>query len=838
MPSSRPHRRALAALSGLGLAAAALAPLAAAPAAAAAPADHLVISEVYGGGGNSGATFTHDFVELFNPTDEAVDLSTWSVQYRSASGTSAQVTRLGGNVAPGETYLVQMARGAGGTTPLPEPDATGSTAMSGTAGQVILASSTAAQSPTSADPDAGAVVDFLGWGGAAVFEGSAPAPSTTNSTSVARTDSRVDTDDNRADFTTGAPTPGTPALPSGEPEPEPEPERVAIADVQGDGAASPLVGREVTTTGVVTALYATGGYDGFYLQTAGTGSGADATPGRSDAVFVYAPRLDLGALSVGQHLEVTGEVSEFFGLTELSPGAQDDLVALTTPASVTPLATTLPRTAAEREAHEGELVAPQGPFTVTNSFQTNRYAEVGLAAGTEPLVQPTDVVDAQDTAGVAAVEADNAARAVTLDDGASTDFQRTTDVPLPYLTAPDGAPRPVRVGAPVTFLEPVVLDFRNSTWKLQPTTPYTADERGPVAIADTREDAPEDVGGDLRLATFNVLNYFNTTGADFEAAGGTCTYYRDRAGDEVTNNRCEPNGPRGAAEADDLERQQAKIVAAINALDAGIVSLEEIENSVALGEADRDDALKALVRALNADAGAGTWDFVRSPDAADLPPVAEQDVIRTAFIYQPALVRPLGASQVLDDPAFDNAREPLAQLFRPVKARGKAKFAVVVNHFKSKGSGTDDGTGQGNANPDRIAQAEALAAFADRFADEKGTDRVFLVGDFNAYTQEDPMQVLYAAGYTNLESDFGDADGRPGEATYSFSGLSGSLDHVLASPGALEMVTGVDVWGINAGESLAFEYSRANYNVTQFYAPDPFRSSDHDPELVGLDTTR
>lgn len=100
------------------------------------------------------------------------------------------------------------------------------------------------------------------------------------------------------------------------------------------------------------------------------------------------------------------------------------------------------------------------------------------------------------------------------------------------------------------------------------------------------------------------------------------------------------------------------------------------------------------------------------------------------------------------------------------------------------------------------------------------------------------MQVLYAAGYTNLESGFGDADGRPGEATYSFDGLSGSLDHVLASPGALEMVTGVDVWGINAGESLAFEYSRANYNVTQFYAPDPFRSSDHDPELVGLDTTR
>jgi predicted extracellular nuclease len=142
----------------------------------------------------------------------------------------------------------------------------------------------------------------------------------------------------------------------------------------------------------------------------------------------------------------------------------------------------------------------------------------------------------------------------------------------------------------------------------------------------------------------------------------------------------------------------------------------------------------------------------------------------------------------------------------------------------------DDGTGQGNANPDRVAQAEALRHFARRVAAGLHTGRVFLTGDFNSYTQEDPLQVLYAAGYTDLQSAF-----NGGETTYVFDGLSGSLDHVLATDLARKMVTGADVWQINAEESVAYEYSRFNYNVTQLYAPDPYRASDHDPEVVGLD---
>ena len=269
----------------------------------------------------------------------------------------------------------------------------------------------------------------------------------------------------------------------------------------------------------------------------------------------------------------------------------------------------------------------------------------------------------------------------------------------------------MRVGAAATFTGPVVLDYRNSTWKLQPTGPVTGLGEDTVTFAQTRSGntAPANVGGDLKLGTFNVLNYFPTTGQDFVALGGgrTCTYFKDRAGNPVTNNTCNPNGPRGAARTEDFLRQQAKIVTAINLLGADVVSLEEIENSVQFGK-DRDDAVSKLVTALNAAAGGSTdrWAFVPSPSAADLPALAEQDVIRTAFIYNPSTVSPVGASKVLvGEAAFGNAREPLAQAFKAKGTDDADAFGVIVNHFKSKGSGTDDGTGQGNANPDRVAQA-------------------------------------------------------------------------------------------------------------------------------------
>ena len=170
-------------------------------------------------------------------------------------------------------------------------------------------------------------------------------------------------------------------------------------------------------------------------------------------------------------------------------------------------------------------------------------------------------------------------------------------------------------------------------------------------------------------------------------------------------------------------RQRDKIVSAINTADADIVSLEELENSVHYGK-PRDFAIDALVTALNADAGPGTWAAVPSP-AGRLPPLAEQDVIRNGFIYKPANIALVGDSVVLADEstgteAFADAREPLAQAFKAVGSDDADAFAVIVNHFKSKGSGTPDPDGQGNANDRREIQANALVDLRRRVQDAAG----------------------------------------------------------------------------------------------------------------------
>ncbi|GAB4087001.1 ExeM/NucH family extracellular endonuclease [Myceligenerans cantabricum] len=604
-----------------------------------------------------------------------------------------------------------------------------------------------------------------------------------------------------------------------------EAEVTPIAEIQGTGDTSPLAGETVTTRGVVTAAYPTGGFNGLYLQTAGTGGdpAGDPTPGASDGVFVYSAAA-ASELSVGDSVEVTGAVSEYNGLTEITPGSW---TVLDDGAAVEPLATTWPTDDAAREALEGMLLAPQGEFTVTDNYETNYYGTVGLAAGDSPLVQPTSVgrpLSAEYEAQIA----DNAARGVLLDDGASWNYSSASNrsAPLPWLTGGG----PVRVGAPVEFTAPVVLDYRYDAWGLQPQgqlTPDTADAVQPAVFEDTREAAPAEVGGTLQVGTFNVLNYFTTTGDELEG----CTYYTDRAGDPVSvSGGCDA---RGAAEDEDLERQQAKIVEAISALGADVVSLEEIENSLHFLDKPRDQALSDLTDALNAADGEGTWAYVESP--ADVP--ADEDVIRNGFVYRAAVAEPVGESVILTgDEAFGNAREPLAQVFQPVGGAADASDDVLVvsNHFKSKGSAgpwpgdEDQGDGQGSSNESRVRQATSLVEFAEAQADAAGTDKILLVGDFNAYDLEDPIQVMTDAGYADLGA-------ATGEYSYSYGGQVGSLDHVMASPGAVEVVTGTDIWNINAYEPVANEYSRYNYNATILYDETPFRSSDHDPVLAGLD---
>ena len=199
-------------------------------------------------------------------------------------------------------------------------------------------------------------------------------------------------------------------------------------------------------------------------------------------------------------------------------------------------------------------------------------------------------------------------------------------------------------------------------------------------------------------------------------------------------------------------------------------------------------------------------------------------MIRLAFMYKPAKVTPVGSSVILMDPAFANARQPLGQKFESV-ATGE-QFVMVANHFKSKGSGADDGTGQGLSNPSREEQARALTAWTEQMWPDEA---VFLVGDFNAYTEETPAQIIEDAGFTDLVRAFS-----PQSTSYQFGGRLGSLDHAYANAEGLALVTGADDLNINGDESVAMQYSRRNYNVVDFYAPTPYASSDHDPVLIGI----
>ena len=829
---SRTIARTAGTLAALGL----LAPAITVQATAAPAGDGLVINEAYTNGGSANAKFTHKFVELYNPTDKPISLDGWSLQYRSATGTggASSSVALNGTVPAKGHFLIRGGSNGDTGAALPAPDLeAGGLNFSGTKGTIVLSNQAErlAELPTgSVVSEDDTVVDLLGYGSSNTFEAAAAtAPSSNSDAKSLHRHGGADTDSNAADFTLrDEVTPTNSAGDAPEPTPEPEPAPPAgqktIAEIQGEGAETPFAGRQVTTSGVVTGVYSTGGYNGYYIQT----PGAEKTAGASDGLFVYSPDT-AGDVALGDNVTVTGEAGEHYGMTQVSVTA-GGLEKTDGTATVEPTPVAFPMDEAAREAHEGMLLAPQGEWTVTDNYSVNQYGSLSLAPGTAPLDNPTSV--AAPGAEAQAVMAQNEAAKIVLDDGASTNFMRSpgNQGRLPYVDADS----PARVGSGVEFTSGVVLDYRYGAWSFQPQghlTDENAAEVQPVAIENTRpaEASRDDVGGNVTVGSFNVLNYFTTLGEQFP----DCDAYTDREGTPITTNYCQP---RGAYTPESFQRQKTKIVEAINGMDTSVVALEEVENSAKFGK-DRDEALKNLVDGLNAAAGEQKWAYVASPEQR--PAVESEDVIRNAFIYQPAEVTPVGESRILDDQVnFDNAREPLAQLFR--RADGSAEgvagteFVAITNHFKSKGgSGAtgdnkDSGDGQGNYNGDRVRQAQALVAFAEELKTELGTERVLLLGDFNSYEQEDPIAVLEQAGYVSQGA-------KSEEYSYVFGGAVGDLDGVFASPAADATVTGQDIWMINANESVAFEYSRHNYTAEDLYAADQWRSSDHNPIVVGMD---
>jgi predicted extracellular nuclease len=354
-------------------------------------------------------------------------------------------------------------------------------------------------------------------------------------------------------------------------------------------------------------------------------------------------------------------------------------------------------------------------------------------------------------------------------------------------------------------------------WRIRPVT-----EAFSYALASTnpRPGVPS-VGGRLKVASFNVLNYFLTIDTT--------------ASDDV--GVCSPSGTldcRGADSAQELGRQRAKLLAALRGLNADVLGLIELENTTGV------EPLADIV------AGLPGYAFINTGTMGT-------DAIRVGLLYKTATVQPVGTYAILDsrvDPRFNDTRNrpALAQTFEE-RVSGE-RLTVVVNHLKSKGSGCgagDDDTvaGQGNCNGTRTQAALALADWLATDPTGSGDPDVLIIGDLNAYAKEDPIVALQNAGYTDLVAAFG------GSAAYSyvFDGQLGYLDHALANPTLTPQVTGIAEWHINADEVPLFDYNddvrdagetsvEEESDARPLYHADEFRTSDHDPVILGLDLRR
>ncbi|MBD2215014.1 ExeM/NucH family extracellular endonuclease [Nostoc linckia FACHB-104] len=562
-----------------------------------------------------------------------------------------------------------------------------------------------------------------------------------------------------------------------------------IYEIQGSGAASPKVGQTVTIEAVVVGDFQGGsGLNGFYVQEA-VGDGDAAT---SDGIFIFSPNsIDV---SVGQTVRLTGRVSEFANQTQLDNISGLSLVGS---GSIAPIAVDLPVTATtDLERYEGMLVTFPETLTVTENFNLGRFGEVLLSSegrlfNPTNFLDPTDIPTAEtenDENNVAAVTQQqnaNNLREILLDDGSNTQNPAI----VPFLNQ-DGT---LRVGSTVTSLTGV-LGYGFNTYRLQPTvTPNFVD-------SNPRTASPEAVGGNVKVASFNVLNYFNGNGI----GSGFPT-------------------SRGATTLAEFERQSAKIVRAIAALDADVVGLIEVEND---GDGT-ESAIAELVDRLNTFLGATVYDYIRDPATG-----VGTDEIKVAFIYKPGTVTPVGSS--LSDPDAVYNRQPVAQTF-VLNSNGET-FTPVINHFKSKsGTGTgadaDQGDGQGAFNFTRVQQAEALLGFVNQLKTTTGDSDVLVLGDLNAYGEEDPIDVLRNGG---LVDELGRYIQNP--YSYVFDGQSGRLDHALSTASLSTQITGATEWHINADEPRILDYNQ-EFNPPGLYQPTPYRSSDHDPVLIGAELT-
>ena len=583
-----------------------------------------------------------------------------------------------------------------------------------------------------------------------------------------------------------------------------------VNEVQGPGDASPFQRRSVVVEGVVSVVMQGDPDDpfrrdvgGFWIET--PTDRRDHDPRTSEGVFVARPL----PVRAGRLVRVRGTAAEAYGATQLASVLEVvDCGPSPTPLPP-PVIVRLPAAGAlGLEPYEGMRVVLPQELVISEYYDYDRFGEIVLAAPQLGRTRPIEATQRfrPDDPAAAAWEAEQERRRIVLDDG--RDDQNPTPVRHPT-GVPFDLDRRFRGGDVVVGVQGV-LHYAFERWRIHPTGPAE------VRHANPRPAAPPDVGGTVRVASLNVLNYFVTFG-----------------------DACGPSGDmecRGADDPTELARQRAKLLAALRALDADVIGLIELQN------AGDDAAVRDLVDGLNAAHGENVWSFV---------PTGFQgtDAIAQGIVYRSDTVTAVGTAQVLDERAFTDPRGTGQAKNRPALAQGfqddasGATFAVVVHHLKSKGSACgrgDDDPLQGSCAGTRTDAMPVLLAWLA--TDPTGTGGEALVmGDLNAYPQEDALRVLAAGhdGRAGSDDDLVDLVARfagPEAYTFVFDGRFGRLDHAFATAGLASFVTGAAPWAINADEPDLIDYDTTFKRPREaaLWAPDPYRSSDHDPVLVGL----
>ncbi|MGW6275953.1 lamin tail domain-containing protein [Kribbella sp. NPDC055071] len=771
-------------VSGLGVA------LTAAPANA--TSTDVVINEVYGGGGNSGAPYSRDFIELTNTSSSAVDVSGWSVQYAASAGNSWQVTKLTGSIPAGGIYLVAEGAGTTPTTPLPTPDVDGTIALSATGGKVALVTRQTALACASACHAADGVRDFVGYGSAANDFETAPTGTLSNSTSASRTSS-VDTDNNSADFTVGDPTP---AAGGGQPPTDP-PVDAKIHDIQGAAQRSPLAGKLVgNVTGVVTAKST----NGFWFQD----PQPDNDPATSEGVFVFTNSAP--TVSVGDALTVEGTVSEF------RPGGAAGVTNLTTTEITKPKITvtgTAPVPAAT-------IVGPGGrvpPSTIIDNDSSGDVETTSTAF--DPAQDGIDFWESLESMWIGINQPEvtgptssfRELSVVPAGSGLRTArggilIQKTDSNPERVLLddvltpIPDAKTGDTLTAADGSGVVPGVLDYSFGNFKFLPTaTPKVVD--GGVKRETTKASSLLQVS----VATFNVENL-------------------------------DPSD--GPAKFDGLAQAVVKNLASPDIL--GLEEVQDNDGATNSGTTQADVTLNTLAAAIEKAGGPKyAWREIDPVNNAEGGEPGGN--IRVAFMYRTdrpvkfvdlagggsttattittdRFGRPhLSASPGRVDPAnpaWAATRVPLAGEFTWL---GQSLF-VVVNHFSSK---IGDDPLWGRYQPPvqvtaakRHQQAQAVRGFVDQiFAKDKGAN-VIVLGDLNDFDWSDTTNILIGAGKTAL-IDMPQTLPLKERYSYVFEGNSQILDQILISKNI---------------------QPASSYDVVHMNAEFPDQISDHDPQVV------